>query len=105
MHNQYECSGMRNQGGGILCLLEQTILDDLKMCQEKLNGSIYFSYPFFDFNDRAISLLKKAGYHMAFIGQYDTDGYSYPGITDKYKIRRKTIFSDTTMEEFISYLK
>lgn len=105
MHNQYECAGYGNQGGGILCLDEEYVLNDLKTSQEKLGGSKYFAYPFFDFNDRAISLLKQAGFKLAFIGQYDTDGYSYPNYTDKFKVRRTTIFSSTTMDEFISYLK
>lgn len=105
MHNQYECKGYGMQGGGILCLPEEKVLEDLKISQDKVGGSKYFAYPFFDFNDRAIELLKQAGFHMAFIGQYDTDGYSYPNKTDKYKVRRKTIFSDTSMDEFISYLQ
>lgn len=105
MHNQYECAGYGSQGGGILCLPEEHVLEDLKTSQNKLGGSKYFAYPFFDFNERAITLLKKAGFNMAFIGQYDTDGYSYPKITDKFKLRRKTIFNTTSMSEFISYLK
>ena len=105
MHNQYECPGYGLQGGGILCLSEDQILEDLKTSQEILGGSKYFAYPFFDFNARAIELLKKAGFKLAFVGQYDTDGYSYPKVTDKYKVRRKTIFSDTSMSEFISYLQ
>lgn len=105
MHNQYECPGYGMQGGGILCLPEDQVLNDLKTSQEKLGGSKYFAYPFFDFNARAIKLLKEAGFHMAFIGQYDTDGYSYPKSTDKFKVRRKTIFNDISMDEFISYLK
>lgn len=105
MHNQYECPGYGSQGGGILCLPEEKVLEDLKISQEKVGGSKYFAYPFFDFSDRAITLLKKAGFHMAFIGQYTTDGYSYPNQTDKFKVSRKTIFSDTTMDDFISYLQ
>ena len=105
MHNQYECPGMGMQGGGILCLPEDKVLSDLKASQDKVGGSKYFAYPFFDFNDRAIELLKKAGFHMAFIGQYDTDGYSYPNKTDKFKVRRKTIFNDLTQQEFIEYIK
>lgn len=105
MHNQYECPGYGMQGGGILCLDEDKVLEDLKISQDKLGGSTYFAYPFFDFNDRAISLLKKVGFKLAFIGQYNTDGYSYPNKTDKYKVPRKTIFSTTTMEEFIGYLE
>lgn len=105
MHNQYECPGYGSQGGGILCLPEDYVLNDLKTSQNKVGSNLAFAYPFFDFSDRAISLLKKAGFKLAFIGQYDTDGYSYQLSTDKYKLRRKTIFSSTTMEEFVSYLK
>ena len=104
MHNQYECPGYGSQGGGILCLPEDYVLQDLKTSQEKIGGSKYFAYPFFDFNDRAINLLKQAGFNMAFIGQYNTDGYAFPNKTNKYKVPRKTIFDTTTMEEFISYL-
>lgn len=105
MHNQYECPGYGSQGGGILCLDEEYVLADLKKSQEDLGGSKYFAYPFYDFNDRAIKLLQKAGFKLAFIGQYDSDGYSYPNKTNKYLVRRKAIFSDTTMEDFVSYLK
>ena len=104
MHNQYECKGYGSQGGGILCLPEEQVLSDLKTSQDKMGGSKYFAYPFFDFNERAITLLKKAGFTMAFIGQYSTDGRAYPNKTDKFKVPRKTIFSSTTLAEFISYL-
>ena len=104
MHNQYECPGYGMQGGGILCLPEEQVLNDLKTSQEILGGSKYFAYPFFDVNDRAIKLLKEAGFKLAFIGQYDTEGYSYKDKTDHYKLRRMSIFSDTDLEEFISYL-
>ena len=105
MHNQYECPGYGSQGGGILCLPEDKVLNDLKTSQDKLGGSLYFAYPFFDYNDRAIELLKKAGFHMAFIGQADTDGYSFPNKTDKFKVRRKTIFNDLTQDEFVEFVK
>ena len=105
MHNQYECPGYGSQGGGILCLPEEQVLSDLKTSQDILGGSTYFAYPFFDFNDRAIKLLKEAGFRLAFIGQYDTEGYSYKDKTDHYKLRRMGIFSDTDLNEFISYLQ
>ena len=103
MHHNWKCPG-GNQGGQLLCDSEENILKDLKTSQEKLGGSIALSYPFFDFNDRAIRLLKKAGFHLAFIGQYDTDGYSNFN-TDKFQLRRKTIFNDDSLDTFISYLK
>ena len=100
MHEQWACSGMGEQGGGLLCTPEDEAVKDLQTSQEKLGGSdkvVYLSYPFFDFNDHAIEILKKAGFHMAFIGQWNTKGFSKPG-TDKYKVPRLTVFSDTSVE-------
>ena len=105
MHNQYECKGMGLQGGGILCKDEEYVLNDLKTSQEKVGGSKYFAYPFFDHNERAINLLKKAGFNMAFVGQYNTNGFSTPGKTNKYKVPRKTIFNSTSMSDFKNLLK
>lgn len=104
MHNQYECVGKGLQGGAILCKSEEYILNDLKTCQEKLGGSVYFAYPFFDFDNRAISILKKAGYHMAFIGQYYTEGLSWTGF-NKYTIPRITILNSTTMDDYRNLFK
>lgn len=105
MHNQYECKGMGLQGGGILCKDKEYVLNDLKTSQEKVGGSKYFAYPFFDFNERAIELLKEAEFNMAFIGQYNTNGVSTPGKTNKYKVPRKTIFSSTSINDFKNLLK
>ena len=103
MHNNWKCPG-GNQGGQLLCASEEDILKDLRTSQKKLGGSFAISYPFFDFNDRLIGILKKAGFRLAFIGQWDTDGYSDFN-TDRFKLRRKTIFSDDSLDTFVSYLK
>ncbi len=103
MHNNYKCPG-GNQGGQMLCENHNNMVNDLKLSQQKLNGSYYFAYPFFDFNDRAIAALKEAGFKMAFIGQYGKEGYSESS-TDRFMLRRKTIFGDLTLNEFINYLK
>ncbi len=102
MHNQYECPGYGLQGGGILCLSEEKVKADLKTSQEKLGGSKYFAYPFFDWDERAIRLLKETGFHMAFVGAAGADGVSTPGVTDKFKVKRKTMFSDVSLNEFIN---
>ena len=102
LHNNWKCPG-GNQGGQLLCEEEGKLLEDLKTSQEKLGGATAFAYPFFDFNDRAIKLLKEAGFTMAFIGQYDTDGFSTQK-TNKMLLRRKTIFSTDSIDTFISYL-
>ena len=103
LHNNYKCPG-GNQGGQILCEKEEKILEDLKTSQEKLGGSKYLSYPFFDYNERAIKLLKKSGFHLAFVGQATTDGYSTYD-TNRFMLRRKTIFATDSLEKFKTYLK
>ena len=106
LHNNYQCPKNRasSQGGQMLCEKEEKIIKDLKLSQEKLNGSYYFAYPFFDFNLSAISALKKAGFKMAFIGQWDSNGYSTYD-TERFMIRRKTIFGNLKLNNFIDYLK
>lgn len=106
LHNNYKCPLNRpsSQGGQMLCESEENIIKDLKLSQEKLNGSNYFAYPFFDFNDNAINALKKAGFKIAFIGQWNTNGYSTYD-TDRFMVRRKTIFGNLKLPSFIEYLK
>lgn len=88
--------------GGILCLDEQTILEDLRKSRESLNNTPYFCYPFYDYNERAIELLKKAGFTMAFAGEL-RDSTVRVG-QDKYKIPRYVIVNYTTMNQFINYV-
>lgn len=102
LHNNYKCKG-GNQGGQLLCEKENIILEDLKTSQEKLGGAFAFAYPFFDFNERAIKILKQAGFRLAFVGQYDTNGYSTQK-TNKMKIRRKTMYGTINMTTFVNYL-
>ena len=66
MHIRGQCSG--GQGGGIKCLSEQKIQDDLQKSREALNNTEYFCYPFYEWNKYAINQLKKAGFKLAFIG-------------------------------------
>lgn len=103
MHNAYKCPGGQ-QGGQILCENRDLIVADLKESREKLNGAIAFAYPFYDYNDYVISILKEVGFELAFIGADTTFGYANQN-TDLLKIPRLTLSSQTTMDEFISYLK
>ncbi len=105
LHNNYKCplNSASSQGGQMLCEKKENIVADLKLSQEKLDESYYFAYPFFDFNDNAISALKEANFKMAFIGQWNTNGYSDYN-TDRFMLRRKTVFGNLSMEGFIDYL-
>ncbi|MBP5683651.1 MAG: polysaccharide deacetylase family protein, partial [Bacilli bacterium] len=66
MHKVGVCPG--GQGGGIKCLSEKVIQDDLKKSREALNNTTYFCYPFYETNSYAIEQLKKAGFTLAFVG-------------------------------------
>lgn len=99
MHITYECPGYGNQGGAIMCKDREYILNDLKKSQEALDGSVYFAYPFYDYNNRAIELLKEAGFHMAFAGDQGTGGYSYRN-TNKFLVPRMAIFYNCNLDVF-----
>lgn len=96
LHNQYACPGMGNQGGGILCLPKETLLQDLKTSREMTNMTTAFAYPFYDYNEYSIQVLKEAGFTMAFAGYYET---GKPNMTiggDKFRIPRFTLIYNTT---------
>lgn len=101
MHTGNQCPS--NVGrGGILCLDENVVLEDLEKSRKSLNDTTYFCYPFYDYNERAISLLKQAGFTMAFAGE-KKDSKVRVG-QDKFKIPRYVIVNYTTDNEFISYV-
>ena len=103
LHNNWKCQG-GNQGGQLLCEKEEIILSDLETSKKIIGKNVFaFAYPFFDYNERAIKLLKKSGFRLAFVGQADTDGFSTYN-TDRFKLRRKTIFSNDSLDIFISRL-
>lgn len=91
------------QGGGILCLNDNVIMNDLKTSRDKLNGAIALAYPFYDYNNRAINLVQKAGFKLAFIGSNSVYGRSYPGI-NLYKVPRMTMWDTTSFTTFKEYV-
>ncbi len=107
LHNNYKCPG-GEQGGQLLCENEDKVKKDLQTSREKIQkhqeGEVFaLSYPFFDWNDRAIRLLKESGYRLAFIGEWDNGGMNNYN-TNRLLLHRKTIFAEDSMETFKSYL-
>ncbi len=93
MHKTGVCPG--GQGGPIKCMARDKILEDLRKSREQLNGSTVFCYPFFEYNDYAISLLKEAGFEMAFIGGRTKIKVG----SDKYKLPRYGIINTTYVSD------
>ena len=87
MHTTGVCP--TGQGGGINCLQESDILNDLKLSRETLNNTKAFCFPFSEYSDYSINLVKEAGFEMSFIGGSTK---IKKGI-DPYKIPRYPILS------------
>jgi len=101
LHNVGDCP--TGQGGGIQCLDESVIQEDLKTTREKLNNTTYFCYPFYEYNEYSIKMLKQAGFTMAFIGEsFSADNLVHPS-DDKFRLRRFVIVDYTTMNDFHKY--
>lgn len=101
LHNGGDCPG--GQGGAIKCLDKEALQKDLKKSREDLNGSTYFAYPFYEYNDYAIENLKEAGFTMAFIGESTrSDNLVHPG-DNKYLLRRFVIVTYTTINDLNNY--
>lgn len=98
LHNQGECPG--RQGGAIKCKDREYLLNDLKISSEKLDGSKYFCYPFYEYNDYSISVLKEAGFTMAFAGG---NRKAYIGV-DKYRIPRFAIQYYETADDIANHI-
>ena len=100
LHNGGDCPG--GQGGAIKCFPREKLLEDLRESSKELGGSKYFCYPFYEYNSYSISVLKEAGYTMAFAGEYG-DMLTKVGM-NKYIIPRFVIMTHTTIKDIDDYL-
>ena len=89
LHFNSHCPG--GQGSPLKCYPEDLIQEDLKLSREKLNNSMAFCFPFYEYNDYALDMIKKAGFSLSFIGgnrpaTRDDDLYKIP----RYRIATTT---------------
>ncbi len=99
MHTTGVCP--TGQGGGINCLPESDILNDLKLSRETLNNTKAFCFPFYEYSNYSINLVKEAGFEMAFIGGSTK---IKKGI-DPYKIPRYPILSSFGVDYISNLVK
>lgn len=59
-----------NKKGAFLSLSEDDALADLKASTSFIGDSTVFCYPFGDYNDKCVEILKKAGFSLAFTTEY-----------------------------------
>lgn len=97
MHKRGDCP--TGQGGGLQCLSEEYIQEDLKISRERLNNTTYLCYPFYEYNGYSIEQLKKAGFTMAFAG-YGANGVLRATVgIDKFQVPRYVIYSNTSVNQ------
>lgn len=102
IHDQYRCNVGR-QGGAIQCEDKEILLADLALSREKLGGSTVFAYPFYEYNDYAISVLEEAGFTMAFAGESSySDNLVKVGM-NKFKLPRFVMVNYTSKYDLKTY--
>lgn len=85
---------LHGEWGALINADDNTILEDLSKSRASLNNTTYFCYPFYQYDDRVISLLKQSGFTMAFAGG---DTKVKVG-TYKYVVPRYIINGDTSVQ-------
>lgn len=99
--NDMHKGGCREQHGSLmLCIPHDQGVQDLVTSSQKLQGAFALAYPIGDFNDAAISILKDAGYHLAFTTQH---GYVSKD-QNKLTLPRLRITINTNADIFMDYL-
>ncbi len=94
LHTPGVCPG--GQGSPLKCADKSSLVADLKLSREKLNGTKALCFPFYEYNDYALSVVKEAGFEMAFIGGYRN---ATKGI-DKFKIPRVPLTGSTSLAQY-----
>jgi peptidoglycan/xylan/chitin deacetylase (PgdA/CDA1 family) len=82
--------------GNLIKEPREIVKADLLQSRKLLNGTTYFAYPFGQYKQETIDILKETGFTMAFTTE---TGTVKPG-DDPYQLKRYGIGPDTTLEEF-----
>jgi peptidoglycan/xylan/chitin deacetylase (PgdA/CDA1 family) len=99
LHGVGICSD-KEYGGGITCLSEEEIQEDLRKSRESLNNTTYLCLPFYEYNSYSLEQITKAGFTMAFVGGMRK---AYPGI-NKLTVPRYVIYNTTSVDELANII-
>lgn len=77
-----------------------TIIEDLSQSKSSLNGTPYFCYPFYQYDNHVIEALKQTGFTMAFAG----GGVKARRGVDKYKVPRIVVGGNDSIATLASYI-
>lgn len=93
IHKDGRC-GLKN----IECLSHDELKEDLQKSIDLLDNNISFAYPFYDYTDDSIEVLKELNFKIAFVGGNRKSTRN----DDKYLIPRYPIYDSTSLDEFIN---
>ncbi len=96
LHREATC-GYRSK---VNCIPYNELLEDLKNSIAVTKSTKAFCFPFYEYTNESIKAVKEAGFKVAFTGGNRKANRN----ADKYKIPRYVILSNTTIEEFKSYV-
>ena len=99
MHTGNLCSN-QTRGAKMLCSTKEQVLEDLKKSIDILGSNTAFCFPFYAYNDSAISSVQEVGFKLAFIGGNTKATRN----SNKYKIPRYPIYNSTSLEQFINMI-
>jgi len=94
MHETGKCSG--GQGGLFKCIDHDAGVKDLQTSSKLCGGTKYLAYPFGEYTDSSIQILKDAGYTMALTTNY---GNAKVG-QNKYLLPRIYMYNEYTLNKF-----
>ena len=93
----FDMHTMYINGAQLLVSSYEQVINDLNKSIEITKSKKAFCFPFYAYNETAISQVKQVGFELSFIG----GNYKASRMNDKYKIPRYPIYKDITMQQFI----
>ena len=82
----------------LLCLNKEEKINDFQKSINLLGTKQAFCYPFYEYDNISFNALKEVGFEVAFWG----GGYNSTRKNNRYLLPRYPVFSDITLQEFIS---
>lgn len=95
MHTRLAC------GAEMLCSTEEQVLADLALSISVTGSTKAFCFPFYLYDNQAISRVKQAGFELAFIG----GNKPVTREMDNYHLTRYPIYKTTSINEFIKMIE
>ena len=99
-YDMHKAGGRIGHGGIFTAMSYEDALADLKRSQEQLGSNGAFAYPYGDYTDQCLQVVRDSGFLCAFTTEY---GRIYPGM-DPAKLPRMRVNGSPTLDQFKTLL-